>query len=353
MRRREFLGGTVAAATLAAAGVGGATASAKSRPYRRIATEEGWISEAVLAANARFAEKNRSPMVIVRGRAPMAEACADIGAGRIAAMDRDGIDMQVLLLASPGVQHFDAAEGAALARESNDQLADALRAHPTRFAGLAAIAPQDPVEASRELERGISRLKLNGVVINSHTNNEYLSDQKYWPILEAAESLDAAIYLHPRDPAASLAAANVPHVTAAGWAYGVEVGTHAMHMIAAGVFDRFPKLRVVIGHMGEAIPFWLPRIDNRYNTGARPLKRLPSEYVRTNFWVTTSGMNYEPQLQMTLQVIGAERLLFAVDYPFENQGEAVQLLEAMRLDDRQKKVLCEDNARRVFKISSA
>jgi 5-carboxyvanillate decarboxylase len=125
-----------------------------------------------------------------------------------------------------------------------------------------------------------------------------------------------------------------------------------MQMIGAGVFDRFPKLKIVIGHMGEAIPNWLPRIDNRYLTGSRPLKRLPSEYVLNNIWVTTSGMNYEPQLMMTIKVMGLERVLFAVDYPFEDQAETVRMLEAMRLTEAQKKLFCEDNARRVFGIKA-
>jgi 5-carboxyvanillate decarboxylase len=344
MQRREFL--TVATATM----VGAATA--KTRSYKRIATEEGWLSEGVLAANERYAAKNTGIQVMTRSRAPkwMVDAVADIGPDRIAKMDRDGIDMQLLLLSSPGVQVFSAEEGSALARDANDQLADAIRAHPTRYAGLAAVAPQDPAGAVREMQRAITQLRLNGVIINSHTNNEYLSEQKYWPILEAAEALGAPIYVHPREPAMALAAANVTAVSAAGWGYGAEVGTHIMQMIGAGVFDRFPKLKIVIGHMGEAIPNWLPRIDNRYLTGPRPLKRLPSEYVLNNIWVTTSGMNYEPQLLMTIKVMGIERVLYAVDYPFEEQGVAVKMLEAMQLTAAQKKLFCEDNARRLFGI---
>lgn len=355
MQRRDFL--TRATTTVLGARViadaRAATPSGAPRTYRRIATEEGWLPEVVLKANARYAAAGGRVQVMTRnGPAPkaMVDAVGDIGPNRIAAMDRDGIDMQLLLLSSPGVQVFSAEEGTALAREANDELAAAIRRYPTRYAGLAALAPQDPAGAARELQRAITTLRLSGAIINSHTQDEYLSAQKYWPILEAVEALDVPLYIHPRDPASRLSASNVDAVTAAGWAYGVEVGTHLMQMIGAGVFDRFPRLKIVVGHMGEAIPFWLPRIDNRYLTGPRPLRRKPSEYVLNNVWVTTSGMNYEDQLKMTLKVMGPERVLYAVDYPFEDQGGAVKLLESMALTDAQKKRLCEDNAVQLFRL---
>jgi 5-carboxyvanillate decarboxylase len=355
MQRREFLA-AAAGATALTTGSAPAFAAAGTRTYQRITTEEGWSTEAILAANARLAPSVRTPLLTRSGpTSALAAALVDVGAGRIASMDRDGVDMQLLLVSAPGVQPFSASEGTALARDANDQLAEAIRRHPTRFAGLTACAPQDPQAAVREIERGINTLKLNGVVINSHTNNEYLSEQKFWPILEAIEALDAALYIHPRDPSAQLAGSDIPHMTGAGWAYGVEVGTHVMHMIAAGVFDRFPRLRIVIGHGGEALPNWLPRIDNRYLSGirgARPLKRLPSEYVLNNIWITTSGMNYDTQVQMCIKVMGLERVMYAIDYPFEKQGEAVGLLEAMQLTEEQKQLFCERTARRVFKITA-
>lgn len=355
MQRREFIS-LAGGAALASGAPGAAIAADAGRPrrgYRLIATEEGWLPEAVLAANARYAAAGGAVQVMTRnGPAPkaMVDAVGDIGSARIAAMDRDGIDMQLLLLSSPGVQIFDAAEGSALAREANDELAAAIRRHPTRYAGLAALAPQDPAGAARELQRAINTLGLNGAIINSHTQGEFLSERKYWPIFEALESLDVPLYIHPRDPAASLSGSNVQAVTAAGWAYGIEVGTHLMQLIGAGVFDRFPRLKIVVGHMGEAVPFWLPRIDNRYLTGPRPLQRKPSEYMLGNVWVTTSGMNYEEHLKLTLKVMGPERVLFAVDYPFEDQADAVRLLDSMSLTTAQKKRLCEDNAVRLFRI---
>jgi 2,3-dihydroxybenzoate decarboxylase len=202
----------------------------------------------------------------------------------------------------------------------------------------------------------MSRLGLKGALINSHTFDEYLDQPKFWPIFEAAQALEAPVYIHPRDPPSGMREImSGPVVGGAAWAYGVEVGTHVLKLISAGVFDRFPALKVVVGHMGEALPFWLPRIDNRYFAmreamfgAAKPMQRAPSDYIRENLWITTSGMNYWPQLKMTLEVLGSERVLYAGDYPFEDQGEAVRFVEAMPLSPTQKKTLFQDNAARVF-----
>jgi 2,3-dihydroxybenzoate decarboxylase len=326
----------------------------KAREYRRIACEEGFLSPGVLAANAR-ASTASLPLITADGPAAfLARPLVDLGVERIAAMDADGIDMQLLLLSSPGVQVFDAATASSLAGEANDYASQACERHPARFAALAALAPQDPAAAVRELERALKLPGIKGAMVNSHTFGEYLDAPKYLPLFEALQALDAPLYIHPREPAGAMAAIMAgPVVGGAAWAYGVEVGTHVLRLIQCGLFDRFPKLRLVIGHMGEALPFWLPRIDNRYlalgvRGGKPPIERLPSDYLKENVWVTTSGMNYGPQLRMTLEVLGADRVLYASDYPFEDQAEAVALAEAMPLAERQKKALFEDNAARVF-----
>lgn len=347
---------TVLAAT-AIAGVTAASVRAQGkRGYRRIATEEGFLSPGVLAQNARIHIPS-VPLISSNGpTAGVARVLTDLDAGRIAAMDADGIDMQLLLLSSPGVQVFERATAVALAAESNDYAAAACQRHPTRFAALAAIAPQDPAAAAKELERATRTLGLKGGIINSHTFDHYLDEQAFWPIFEAAEALDVPIYIHPREPATGMREIMTgPVAGGPAWAYGVEVGTHILKLISAGVFDRFPKLRIVVGHMGEALPFWLPRIDNRYLAmrsamfgGAKPMQRLPSDYIRENIWVTTSGMNYWPQLRMTLDVLGHDRVMYATDYPFEKQAEAVGFVEAMPLSTSDKKALFEDVAARVF-----
>ncbi len=350
--RRAVLAGTVVAAAAT-----GTSAQAK-RAYRRIATEEGFLSPGVLAQNAKTRIAG-VPLIAAEGpTAGIARALTDLDAGRIAAMDADGIDMQLLMLSSPGVQVFERATAVALAAESNDYAATACKRHPTRFAALAAIAPQDPVAAAKELERATRTLGLKGGIINSHTFDRYLDEQSFWPIFEAAEALDVPIYIHPREPATGMREImSGPVAGGPAWAYGVEVGTHILKLISAGVFDRFPKLRIVVGHMGEALPFWLPRIDNRYLAmrstmfaGAKPMQRMPSDYIRENLWVTTSGMNYWPQLKMTLEVLGRDRVMYATDYPFEKQGEAVAMVEAMPLGGAGKKALFEDVATRVFRL---
>lgn len=336
---------------------GTATSSgAAARPYRRIACEEGFLSPAVLAQNARTSVPGIPLMTADGPAAALVRALVDIGPGRIGLMDADGVDVQLLLLASPGVQVFDPQTAVALAADANDWVAEGRASFPTRLAALTTVAPQAPEAAAKEVERGMIRLGMKGVLINSHTGDEYLDQPKFWPILEAAEALDAPIYIHPREPASGMREIMAgPVVGGPAWAYGVEVGTHVLKLIGAGVFDRFPRLRIVIGHMGEALPFWLPRIDNRYLAmrgsmfgGARPMQRLPSDYIRENIWITTSGMNYWPQLKMTLDVLGADRVLYATDYPFETQAEAVGFAEAMPLTAAGKKALFEDNAVRVF-----
>ena len=347
---------TVLAAT-AIAGIPAAGVQAQGkRAYRRIATEEGFLSPGVLAQNATIHIPS-VPLISSNGpTAGVARVLTDLDAGRIAAMDADGIDMQLLLLSSPGVQVFERATAVALAAESNDYAAAACKRHPTRFAALAAIAPQDPAAAAKELERATRTLGLKGGIINSHTFDHYLDEQAFWPIFEAAEALGVPIYIHPREPATGMREIMTgPVAGGPAWAYGVEVGTHILKLISAGVFDRFPKLRIVVGHMGEALPFWLPRIDNRYLAmrstmfgGAKPMQRLPSDYIRENIWVTTSGMNYWPQLRMTLDILGHDRVMYATDYPFEKQAEAVGFVEAMPLSSTDKKMLFEDVATRVF-----
>lgn len=345
-----MLGASVALTAMAAGG----KANAEPRAYRRIACEEGFLSPGVLAQNAKASSAQLQLITADGPAAFLAKPLVDLGAGRIAGMDADGIDKQLLLLSSPGVQAFDAANGTALAVEANDYASDACAKYPHRFAALAAIAPQDPAGAAREIERAMKLPGIKGAMVNSHTGGEYLDDPKYLPIFEALAALDAPFYIHPREPAGAMNAMMTgPVVGGPAWAYAVETGTHVLRLIQSGLFDRFPKLRIVIGHMGESLPFWLPRIDNRYGfnlRGPAMLKKLPGDYIRENIWVTTSGMNYWPQLEMTLKVMGPDRVLYATDYPFEKQAEAVGFVEAMPLDAAQKKALFEDNAVKVFKL---
>jgi len=322
------------------------------------------MTPALLLANAKVPPRPGVALLVPPDRAPnerfaeLARQLVDVGEERIRGMDADGIDMQLLLLSAPGVQVFDKETAVEMARDANDYLHEAIRAHPTRLAGLAAIAPQDPSAAAEELERSVRRLGLHGAVINSHTNDEYLDAAKYRPIFEAAQALDVPVYIHPREPVAPMNRSfyDSPVLSGAAWAYAVEAGTQALRLIGSGIFDELPKLQIVLGHLGEGIPFWLPRIDNRYLASSRGkprLPRLPSEYFAAHFHVTTSGMNYWPQLKSVIDVVGIDRVLYATDYPFEQQREAVRQVEEMPLSEDDKTKLFETNAKRVFKISTA
>jgi 5-carboxyvanillate decarboxylase len=322
----------------------------------RIAVEEGFTIPEIAAAARRLAEKTGTPMALTPARRALFQELADLGERRIRAMDEGGISMQLVVIGSPGVQAFDPSEGTALAGLANDRLAAACKAYPTRLAGLAAVAPQNPSGAAAELERAVKTLGLKGAIINSHTNGEYLDDKKFWPIFEAAQALDVPIYLHPREPSPRMAGPlGMPGFRVA-WGYGVETGTHVMRLIAGGVFDTFPHLKLVIGHMGESIPFTLERIDNRYlweleiGGFARTMQKLPSQYFRDNIIVTTSGMNYRLPLMMTIELLGIDNLLFAADWPFEKARDAVDAMDAMPLSEEDREKIYHRNAKRVFRL---
>lgn len=201
-------------------------------------------------------------------------------------------------------------------------------------------------------------MKLNGAFIASHTNGEYLDLPKYTPIFEVLVQHDAPLYLHPREMLPGVPAVmKVPGFTV-GWGYATEASIHVIRLMAGGVFDRFPKLRMVIGHMGEALPFWIDRLDNRYlwefnfSGNQKPMKRRPSEYLRDHFHITTSGMNYWPQLKMTIEVMGIDRVMFAVDYPQEEHRPAVETIDNAPLSEENRAKFYYRNAERVFGIKT-
>ncbi|MBA3896410.1 MAG: amidohydrolase [Sphingomonadaceae bacterium] len=280
---------------------------------------------------------------------------------RLTEMDEHGVDMHLLSITGPGVQAFDAALGTELATLANDMLTDAIGRHPTRFAGLGAIAPQNPARAAREVERAMGELGLGGIIINSHTHGEYLDDPKFWPIFEAAVAHDAPIYLHPTFPSdAMIEPYSCYGMMGALWGFGADTSLHAVRMIMGGVFDAFPTLKIVLGHLGEGIPFWLGRLDNRYQNivrrggleplGMKRLERLPSDYFRTNFWITTSGMMTDAPLQFCLDQFGEDRVMFAIDYPYEQTAEAVPFIRATPLSDHAMRKITHANAEALFRI---
>ena len=342
-------------------------------PYLRIATEEAFAPPEMMDEYRRILSRgNVDPgfqglmgfyMSSPSERAQHIMRClTDLDQLRLAHMDACGIDRQVIALTAPGVQVMDRATAVTMAQLANDQLAEAIRRHPTRFAGMIAVPPQDPAACAKEIERGVTRLGMHAVVINSHTQGEYLSDPKFWDIFAAAEAFDTPIYLHPNAlPANMIGSFQDCGLDGAIYGFGVETGLHALRIITSGVFDRFPKLRMVIGHMGEALPFWAYRLDymhqatvrsRRYDS-IRPLQKLPSDYLREHFYITNSGVAWEPAIRFTQQFMGPERVLYAMDYPYQHAVDEVIALDAMDMGAQEKKMFFQSNAETVFKLDRA
>ena len=276
----------------------------------------------------------------------------DLGEGRLADMDAGRIDKQLLSLWSPGVQIFDPVQGTELATLTNDSLAAAVKRNPDRFAGLVTIAPQDVESAALEIERGITTLGLNGVLINSYTKGEFLDKQKFWPIFEAAQAHDAAIYIHPRKPAPGMYEPFAEYgMDAAMWGFHADTSTHAIRLLLSGVFDQFPDLTIVLGHMGEGLPFWLNRLDTiSSRSQLDTIERKPSEYFLDNFVITTSAMFWDPILELSHKVLGPDRILFGVDYPFAPNEVGTRWLDAAPINDQDKRKIYSENAQRVFHL---
>lgn len=273
---------------------------------------------------------------------------------RLADMDAGGVDMHVLSLVMPGVQIFEKSQAIDLAVLANDRLSEVVHRYPTRFAGLASFAPQDANAAAKEMERAINKLNLNGFIVNSHTENAYLDDPRFGPILEAAEALGAPLYIHPRAPSDGMSAPFRDYrLEGAVWGYGVETATHILRLIFSGVLDRFPKLQIIIGHMGESLPFWLWRLDFMGAPGARAGRKnqlKPSEYFKRNLTITTSGVEDPLALQFCIDKIGADRIMWAIDYPFQPTAAAVTFIESAPLSETERTKIAYGNAERIFKI---
>lgn len=340
--------------------------------YLRIATEEAYAPPELLARYRKMLADGyddpgfRSLWGFYAGASPRATALSeriqDLGERRIKDMDSTGIAMQIVSLTAPGVQVFEAAEATAMARSFNDQLAEAIGKHPDRYAGLAAIAPQDPAGAAKELERGVRQLGLKGAIVNSHTQGEYLDDPKFWAIFEAADALRVPVYIHPTTPPRSMIAPFLERgLDGAIFGFAVETGLHLLRIIVSGAFDRFPNLRIISGHLGEALPYWLSRIDfmhgnmvaaNRY-PGVKKLQKRPSDYIKENLYVTTSGMAWEPGILYCQSVLGVDRVLYAMDYPYQFVPDEVKVTDNLPISDADKKKLYQTNAERVFGLSTA
>ena len=287
--------------------------------------------------------------------AKLLEQLCDLGDKRIAEMDAAHIDMQILSLTSPGAEQLEAAEAAALARETNDYLADAVRSHPTRFGGFATLPTADPNAAAAELERTIRDYGFKGALINGHIQGRYLDDQFFWPIFERAEALNVPIYLHPTQPPKPVIEASyggfAPIVTdmlaGAGWGWHIETAVHVIRIILGGTFDRYPRLQLVVGHMGETLPFMLQRLDVMPMAMTK-LNRPISSYLRENLHYTFSGFNFTPTFLDLLLQVGVDRIMFSADYPYASMAQARAFLDQLPVSTADRERIAHGNAERLF-----
>ena len=327
---------------------------------RTIAIEEHFLAEGFREVMKRDApsQGGGSNAAFV---APQQAMLADLGSTRLKDMDAGGIDLQVISHTPSAIVPLPGDEAVRLTREANDQLATAVAAHPDRFAGFATLPMTDPEAAADELERAVSSLGLKGAMINGTTNGRFLDDPSFLPILERAVALNVPIYVHPEVPPAAVREAYYSGFDSAvnyflatsGWGWHSEVGIHALRLILAGVFDRFPTLRIIIGHMGEMIPFMLARSNNVLTPVAKHLQRTVSEYFLQNFSITTSGFFIDPLLLLALQVIGVDRIIFSVDYPYSSNEQGRAFLDRASLSPADKEKISHLNAERLLKLVQA
>lgn len=318
-----------------------------TRP-RVIALEEHF-ELAELGATYPPLDGNRSPALTQR--------LDDLGSLRIKEMDEVGIDLQVISHSAPSVQKLTDAETAIrLARAANDHLAGAIRLHPDRFAGFATLPTQNPGAAADELERAVTQLGFKGAMLHGLTNGRFHDEKPFWPIFERAQALDVPIYFHPSVPSPAVIdayykeyAQQFPVLLRAGWGFTVETATQSLRLVLSGVFDAYPRLKVIFGHLGEGLPFYLWRINmtlGREWKASRSFREVYSEHVH----VTTSGFWSDPALLCVIQEIGLDRVMFSVDWPFAPNQPATAWLHDVPLCSEDRAKLAGGNAARVLKL---
>ncbi len=341
------------------------------RGYLRIATEEAFATREQVdwylrMVNDGTADRGLTSLWGFYARSPsqratqILERLLDLGERRIRDMDATGIDKAILALTAPGAQALlDAREACGLAQRANDYLAEHVSAWPQRYVGMTTVAPQDPQWSGREIVRGARQLGFKGVQINSHTHGEYLDHPKFDPIFRALADTGQPLYIHPQTPPDAMIGPMLEAgLDGAIFGFGVEVGLHLLRLITSGIFDRYPELQIMVGHMGEALPFWVYRLDYMHQASVRarryermqPLKKTILEYLRSNVLITTSGVAWAPAIQFTQQVVGEDRVMYAMDYPYQFHAEEVRTHDTLDISAATKKKLMQTNAERWFKL---
>ena len=316
---------------------------------KKIALEEHFITE-LLAPHAAHNRptKNAATFAELRRR------LADFGALRLEAMDQAGIAYAVLSATVPGVQtEPDVARAVDLARRANDELAAEVRRQPARYGGFAALPLQDPAAAADELERAVRQLGFKGAMINGHTLGRYLDEDRFLPFWERVQYLDTPIYLHPTDPADRPAMfAGRPELHGSTWAWTAEAATHALRLVVSGVFQRFPRLALILGHLGETLPYVLWRLDNRARRADETIAAhdRPSAVIKRHFWITTTGVCDHAALHTAIANLGADRVMFSVDYPYESGTVAAEFLETAPISPEVMAQIAHGNAARLLRV---
>ncbi len=322
---------------------------------RTIALEEHFATPAFMEGPGR---KLKERAETSGGRlARVVAELTDLGDGRVAAMDAAGVDVQALSLTEPGVEQLEGEEAKRVARQTNDALAEAVRRHPTRFFGLASLPMSDPPAAISELERAADDQGFKGVVINGHHRGRYLDDRFFWPVLARIEALKFPIYLHPT-PSPQLVVdawygGLLPMVSemmaGPGWGWHIETALHVLRMVLGGVFDTHPALQIVIGHMGESLPFMIQRADVMQPTVTK-LKKPVSAYLRENVHYTFSGFNFLPTFLDLMLEVGVDRIMFSTDHPYQSMAEGRAFLDRLPVSNADRERIAHDNAERLFGV---
>lgn len=315
-----------------------------ARPYV-IALEEHYADPEVLE---RINDSRLPPSIVNK--------LTELGEGRLREMDSAGIDLQVISHTQPGVQQLEPAESRALARAANDRLHDAADRNPERFAGFATLPTIDPEAAADELERTVTRLGFKGAMIHGRTREEFHDLPKFWPIYERAQRLDVPIYIHPGPPHPAMVKAyyddylsDFPSLNTASWGFTIDTATQVVRLILSGVFEAYPELKIIIGHMGEAIPYLVDRVEESINRPGGKGLRFKELFAR-HFWITTSGHFSTPALLCALLELGIDRILFSVDWPYVDNLPGMKWMQTLPLSDEDKAKMLNGNARRLLKI---
>lgn len=324
---------------------------------KTITLEEHCASPGYLEGPGRgLKEQARIPQSPV---AHIAEQLVDVGEKRIKAMDQAGIDVQVLSLTSPGTEQLSGKEAIAIAQDANDFMAGAVKRYPSRFAAFAALPTSEPASAIAELERALKTGCFKGIMINGHIGGRYLDDKFFWPILERAEALELPIYIHPTQSPQLVInswfqgfSPQVSYMLAgAGWGWHIETALHVIRMIMGGVFDQYPRLQIITGHLGESLPFMIERLDTVMQPRATGLERPMGAYLRENVHYTFSGFNFNAPFQNLLSEVGVERIMFSADHPYASMARARAFLDSLPITAADKERIAHGNAEKLMKLA--